>query len=83
MSSLLSPHDFYLCESVEDANATRCTVLCSSHSIAAVECELVFQFDGEERFEDVQTISVNCSVLEGVECAGDRSFIKTNVPCVR
>lgn len=26
---------------------------------------------------------MNCSVLEGVECTGDRSFIKTGVPCLR
>lgn len=42
----------------------------------------LLQFGGE-LFEDVDTTAVNCSVLEGVECAGDRNFIKTDVPCVR
>ena len=31
----------------------------------------------------METTSVNCSVLEGVECSGDMTFIKQNVPCIR
>lgn len=42
----------------------------------------LLQFGGQ-LFEDVDTTAVNCSVLEGVECAGDHNFIKTDVPCVR
>ena len=42
----------------------------------------LLQFEGE-LFEDVATTAVNCSVMEGVECAGDRSFTKTDVPCVK
>ncbi|CAI8050177.1 TM2 domain-containing protein 2 [Geodia barretti] len=38
---------------------------------------------GGQTYEDVQTTLVNCSVLEGVECAGERSFTKTDVPCVK
>lgn len=26
---------------------------------------------------------MNCSVLEGVECCGNQSFIKTGVPCLK
>lgn len=44
---------------------------------------VILQFGGGLLFEDVATTAVNCSVLEGVECAGDRIFIKTDVPCVR
>lgn len=31
----------------------------------------------------METVSVNCSVLEGIECAGDKMFIKHRVPCLR
>ena len=34
-------------------------------------------------FEEVENTSVSCRVLEGVECHGNRSFTKTNVPCLR
>lgn len=26
---------------------------------------------------------MSCSVLDGVMCAGDKSFVKQNVPCIR
>lgn len=40
------------------------------------------QFGGQ-RFEDVQKTSVNCSVLEGIECFGARNFSRTGVPCIK
>ena len=43
---------------------------------------LCLQFGGV-LFEDVDTATVNCSVLEGVECSGERIFVKTDVPCLR
>ena len=48
--------------------------------ISGTEYEIQF---GEELFERVQTTAVNCTVLDGIECSGDQSFIRTNVPCVR
>ena len=40
------------------------------------------QFGGQ-RHEDVQKTSVNCTVLEGIECHGNRSFTRTGVPCIK
>lgn len=37
---------------------------------------------GVEEFERVENVSVNCSILNGVVCAGDREF-QDIVPCVR
>lgn len=42
----------------------------------------VTQF-GNQLFEDVKTTSVECEVLQGVECSGNRMIVKHNVPCVR
>lgn len=43
---------------------------------------LLFQF-GKQHFEEVENTTVTCRVLEGVECHGNRTFLKRNVPCVR
>ena len=32
---------------------------------------------------EVEVTAVSCSVLEGVECSGNRTFFKTGVPCLR
>lgn len=79
------PEHFYVCESVEEANVTgqpSCQVsLCVTVDVV-MRGAVLLQFGGQ-LFEDVDTTAVNCSVLEGVECAGDHNFIKTDVPCVR
>ncbi|XP_003744091.1 TM2 domain-containing protein 2 [Galendromus occidentalis] len=38
---------------------------------------------GGNRYEEVLMTAVNCSVLPGVECFGDRIFKKDGFPCVR
>ena len=38
---------------------------------------------GMQKFEEVETTSVECQVLPGVECYGDKFFIKYDVPCLR
>ena len=38
---------------------------------------------GGKRYEDVQLTKVICSVLEGIECFGDRSFLKDGFPCIK
>lgn len=38
---------------------------------------------GGQRYEDVQLTSVNCTVLPGIECYGNRTFFKDGIPCIR
>lgn len=38
---------------------------------------------GNFRYEDVLKGSVRCTALRGIECYGNRTFIKTGVPCVK
>ncbi|XP_022080672.1 TM2 domain-containing protein 2-like [Acanthaster planci] len=38
---------------------------------------------GKQRYEEVQTTQVYCTVLPGIECYGNRTFIKDNVPCIK
>lgn len=45
-------------------------------------CMCVMKFGGE-RYESVERVPVNCTVLDGVVCAGDTTFTKQDAPCVR
>ncbi|XP_041370530.1 TM2 domain-containing protein CG11103-like [Gigantopelta aegis] len=38
---------------------------------------------GNERYEEVQKTSVWCTVLPGIECYGNRTFLKDGFPCIR
>lgn len=38
---------------------------------------------GGVRFEDVERTKVQCTVLEKIECYGDRKFFREDVPCVK
>lgn len=38
---------------------------------------------GGMRYEDVETTKVVCTVLERIECYGNRTFFKEGVPCVK
>lgn len=38
---------------------------------------------GGQKFEDVQKTAVNCTVLQGIECWGKRSFMKEGFPCIK
>lgn len=31
----------------------------------------------------MQKTNVNCTVLQGIECFGNRTFVRTGVPCVK
>ncbi|KAH9499212.1 hypothetical protein Btru_004459 [Bulinus truncatus] len=37
---------------------------------------------GGEKFEDVQTTSVWCTALPGIECYGNRTFLRDGFPCI-
>nr|CAG4643627.1 EOG090X0IT6 [Ilyocryptus agilis] len=38
---------------------------------------------GGQRYEDVEKTKVPCSVLPGIECYGERRFLKDGFPCVK
>ncbi|XP_038046343.1 TM2 domain-containing protein 2-like [Patiria miniata] len=38
---------------------------------------------GKQRYGEVETTSVHCTVLPGIECYGNRTFVKDNVPCIK
>lgn len=38
---------------------------------------------GGRRYEDVQKTAVWCTALEGVECFGNRKFLKDGFPCIK
>ncbi|XP_025406898.1 TM2 domain-containing protein CG11103 [Sipha flava] len=41
-----------------------------------------YKYGGSYRYEDVQQVDVQCTVLEGIECHGSRTFTK-KFPCVK
>ncbi|XP_067657436.1 TM2 domain-containing protein amaretto-like [Haliotis asinina] len=38
---------------------------------------------GNERYEEVQRTAVICTALPGIECFGNRTFLKDGFPCIR
>jgi hypothetical protein len=38
---------------------------------------------GGQRYEDVEKTKVECTVLPGIECYGERKFLKDGFPCVK
>lgn len=40
------------------------------------------QFGGQS-YEEVERTSINCTVLPDIECYGNRTFLKENVPCIK
>ncbi|XP_064630457.1 TM2 domain-containing protein 2-like [Lineus longissimus] len=38
---------------------------------------------GGEKYEEVQNTSVMCRVLTGIECYGERAFLKDGFPCIK
>ncbi|KAK3597765.1 hypothetical protein CHS0354_006123 [Potamilus streckersoni] len=38
---------------------------------------------GGERYEEVQMTSVKCTVLEGIDCYGNKTFYRGRVPCIK
>nr|CAG4644458.1 EOG090X0IT6 [Lepidurus arcticus] len=38
---------------------------------------------GGQRYEDVEKTKVKCTVLPSIECYGERSFLRDDVPCVK
>lgn len=68
----LLPEQFYTCDSPQ-LNA-------SAASVGDVGyCE---KFGGVN-YEDVNTTAVYCTVVDGIDCYGNKTFTKYNVPCVR
>ena len=50
--------------------------------IVTINCHILFQFGGE-KFDEVEKTRVLCRVLDGVDCAGNSSFFRENVPCLK
>lgn len=69
----LLPEEYYDCEEPQEANSTQ------TNETLIGFCNNF----GAQNFEDVETTSVYCTVLPGIECYGDKMFIKEDVPCVR
>lgn len=38
---------------------------------------------GGQKYHDVQFTAVNCSVLQGIECYGNKTFLKEGFPCIK
>ncbi|XP_042211957.1 TM2 domain-containing protein 2-like isoform X2 [Homarus americanus] len=38
---------------------------------------------GGQRFEDVEITKVWCSVLDGIDCCGERRFLRDGFPCIK
>nr|XP_053651345.1 TM2 domain-containing protein CG11103-like [Cherax quadricarinatus] len=38
---------------------------------------------GGQRFEDVEITKVWCSVLDGIDCCGERKFLRDGFPCIK
>lgn len=38
---------------------------------------------GGMRYQDVERTKVYCTVLENIECYGNKTFVKENVPCIK
>lgn len=38
---------------------------------------------GGMKYEDVERTKVKCTVLDGIECYGNRTFLKEDFPCVK
>lgn len=38
---------------------------------------------GGQRYEDVEKTKVECTVLPGIECYGDRKFLRDGFPCIK
>ncbi|KZS14490.1 TM2 domain-containing protein [Daphnia magna] len=38
---------------------------------------------GGQRYEDVEKTKVECFILPGIECYGDRKFLKDGFPCIK
>ncbi|RWS24553.1 TM2 domain-containing protein-like protein, partial [Leptotrombidium deliense] len=38
---------------------------------------------GGQKYDDVEFTAVNCTVLFGIECSGNRTFMKEGFPCIK
>jgi len=67
------PHDFYECESLDQIpeNDTRSCKRINGRKY------------GGQRYSDVQQTSILCTVYDGIECFGNRTFLVSNIPCVK
>nr|XP_054769459.1 TM2 domain-containing protein 2-like [Lytechinus pictus] len=68
------PDDFIECDAPEDLKG---------NETLRRELGLGCSKYGREKIQDVQTSPVICRVLPGIECHGNRTFIKENIPCLK
>ncbi|XP_068223014.1 TM2 domain-containing protein amaretto [Palaemon carinicauda] len=40
-------------------------------------------FFGGQRYEDVEITKVWCKVLDGIDCCGEKRFLRDGVPCIK
>lgn len=71
--------DVGYCKQVKQTLCPRCTEL---YTFTTLLLLWVGQFGGVN-YEDVTNTSVYCTVVNGVDCYGNKTFIKYNVPCLR
>lgn len=71
----LLPDDFIICDSPERKGN-------DSESEEGIGCSSL-EF-GKQKYSAVNTTSVYCRVVdESIECAGNRTFIKKGIPCIK
>ncbi|XP_072027253.1 TM2 domain-containing protein 2-like [Amphiura filiformis] len=68
------PDDYIECDEPEDLNG---------NDTARKEIGTGCSQYGEDKYGDVQTTAVECHALIGIECYGNRTFIKEGVPCIK
>ena len=62
--------------------ALRCFILPDNDTARDVMGHGCSKFGGD-RWDDVEKAKVVCHALEGIECMGDREFLKDGYPCIR
>lgn len=66
---------------------SRARIISSTEAAFASECARVFVFlspqFGGQAYSDVEHTAVQCRALDGIECAGPRTFLRENKPCIK
>ena len=85
---MFRPSDYYQCESMEDIhenNSQSCQVRVRRARESNWLClkKRNGRRFGGERYADVGFASIVCHVYSGIECFGNRTFVKEEVPCLK
>ncbi|KAG0715371.1 TM2 domain-containing protein CG11103 [Chionoecetes opilio] len=74
MKTLQRPLEYLECEELRDHHGNN-----SARDDAGHGCS---KFGGQ-RFEEVEIGKASCTVLQGIECCGDRQFFRDGFPCIK